>query len=193
MNKFLLCFFLALALFLTFVNSSENDHQYSLVSNSSSSLSSSSSSGSVNSSSSFSNSTGCGEYSTCDDCREDKGCVWCGSEGICTEGTFYGTKPLNVNGACKDFMWMQCKIQGRWAILIAAGGAFLIIVFFFICVCCCCCRRKKEKGYRNIQQDDETERLVSRTPITDKRRDEMRAKWGIGAKSNNNSQSDSWR
>ncbi|KAN0034414.1 hypothetical protein ACTFIV_000923 [Dictyostelium citrinum] len=188
MNKFILGFFLCLAVFLTFVNSSEFDHQFSLTSNGTSSASTGSAGNSTDN-------TGCGEYTSCGDCREDKGCVWCGSEGICTEGSFYGTKPLNINGACKDFMWMQCKIQGRWAILIAAGGAFLIIVFFFICLCCCCCRRKKDKHYHNIQ-DDETERLVSRTPITDKRRDEMRAKWGIGAKSNNNSssyQSDSWR
>eukprot|EP01132_Coremiostelium_polycephalum_P008342 gene8342-10247_t len=106
--------------------------------------------------------SGCAAYESCSKCMDDKSCVWCSGDAVCTDGTFYGSKPLST---CKDFMWMQCKIQGRWAILIAAGGVFLLLVVFV---------------------------TSSRTPVTDARREEMKKRWGIGANNSQNSSS-SWR
>jgi len=140
--------------------------------------------------SSHSNSTltGCAQYLNCSSCSS-KTCVWCESDGICTDGTFYGSKPLST---CKDFMWMQCKIQGRYAIAIAGGGVGFIL-FLFVCLicCCCCCKKKHSHKYYHIQDEEKSSLIGSRTPITDERRNAMRAKWGVGA-SNSRTSSSSW-
>ncbi|KAF2069358.1 hypothetical protein CYY_009320 [Polysphondylium violaceum] len=178
MNK-IVCLAMLLALALTVSNA------YSFAANETSSAASHNGSESH----SNSNSTGCAQYTKCGDCMNDKVCVWCEGASMCTDGTFYGSKPLNT---CKDFQWMQCKIQGRWAMAIA-GGIIGFILFFFICLicCCCCCKKKNSHKYYHIQDEERHSLVGSRTPVTDSRREEMRKKWGVGANSRSSS-SNSW-
>ncbi|EGG17144.1 hypothetical protein DFA_08126 [Cavenderia fasciculata] len=150
----------------------------------------SASTSSIESSDAATNSSGCALITNCSSCTEDKGCVWCDSSAICSDGTFYGSKPMDT---CKDFMWMQCKIQGRYAILIAAGGAAVLLFLFILTICCCCCCGSRKTKVYHIQ-DEESRGLLnheSRTPVTDARREQMRLKYGSNRQQQNKSNS-SW-
>ncbi|EFA83532.1 hypothetical protein PPL_02597 [Heterostelium album PN500] len=129
----------------------------------------------------------CASKTDCSSCTDDRDCVWCEGDKVCVSGTFYGSKPIDT---CKDFQWMQCKMQGLYTLLIAGGIALFIIVFFLALICCCCCRRKKVTKVYHIQ-DEETRSLLSsnhsQTPLTDRRREEMRMKYGIGKQSSTSS------
>ncbi|KYQ91160.1 hypothetical protein DLAC_08072 [Tieghemostelium lacteum] len=142
----------------------------------------SSSTAAVNTSSEATNATGCAKYTSCSDCAAENHCVWCEGDSICSDGTFYGSKPLST---CKDFRWRQCKIEGRYTLIIAAG-IIAVILFFFFCICCCCCCRRRdshEHKYYSIQNsEDENSHLISKTPKTDARREELYRKWGIKSK-----------
>eukprot|EP01133_Synstelium_polycarpum_P005670 gene5670-6547_t len=122
--------------------------------------------------------TGCAARLNCSECVQENSCVWCGSDAKCTDGTFYGSKPIST---CKDYKWYQCKMQGRYTLLIAAGiiAAVLIIIITAIC-CCCCCRRKSVTKVYHIQDDETRGLLTSPTPVTDRRREEMKMKYGVG-------------
>ncbi|GAM21768.1 hypothetical protein SAMD00019534_049430 [Acytostelium subglobosum LB1] len=131
------------------------------------------------------NVTGCATRTSCSDCTSDTDCVWCHSAAKCTSGSFYGSNPLDT---CRDFMWMQCNMKGIYTLLISAG-ILLVIILFFIALICCCCRRRKTVIYNNTYtiQDDEAKNLISSTPVTDQRREQMRMKYGVGSYQNSSS------
>jgi len=51
---------------------------------------------------------------------------------------------------------MQCKTNGYWILFAAVLGLVLLLVGF-ICICCCCCvrKRRKQRGYKQVNLEDD--------------------------------------
>eukprot|EP00727_Mastigamoeba_balamuthi_P012330 m51a1_g772 hypothetical protein (160) ;mRNA; f:579182-580055 len=122
----------------------------------------------------------CANATTCKQCVAKLRCVWCGesnsSHPSCAVGLFYGPEDRDH---CPHWRWGQCKIDGLWA-LIGTGsliGATALLV-------CATDALGKYAKLTSINHEDEVEPLVSTAPVTkapsltEKRREEMRAKWG---------------
>jgi len=107
---------------------------------------------------------------------------------------------------CSDFRWRQCVISGKYAMVGTLGAGALVLVCLLLCVlrCMCCQKRKpkKEAKLHVFQREEragllsesgnsvppspsssglfyDSGRFDSRTPQTDRRREELRAKWGL--------------
>ncbi|GAM28938.1 hypothetical protein SAMD00019534_121140 [Acytostelium subglobosum LB1] len=140
------------------------------------------------------NSSSCSQKTSCSDCTDDHGCVWCEGAGECHDGTFYGSKPITY---CRDFRWMQCKMDGVYTLLISVAVALVLIALIITAIkvaiyFCCCARKRSTKPYTNIQEEDESRSLLTNpsqsvTPVTDKRREEFRMKYGIGKQTSTSS------
>eukprot|EP01105_Mastigella_eilhardi_P005683 TRINITY_DN17333_c0_g1_i1.p1 TRINITY_DN17333_c0_g1~~TRINITY_DN17333_c0_g1_i1.p1 ORF type:complete len:150 (-),score=50.29 TRINITY_DN17333_c0_g1_i1:77-526(-) len=122
--------------------------------------------------------TFCGNYTECSECIKHSDCVYCHGEKnstyLCQEGDWYGPDSTKH---CKHWRWEQCGLDGMWVVVIGVSGLALLL-FTIMCVafwvCCCCCKEHKKKlKYKKLINDDEP-----RHPSTDKRRNEMRNKWG---------------
>jgi hypothetical protein len=44
----------------------------------------------------------------CGNCTDDDSCVWCDSDNLCKNGTWYGPDGEIISG-CMDWRWKQCK------------------------------------------------------------------------------------
>jgi len=132
----------------------------------------------------------CTSYSPCSSCTKSLSCVWCNDNSQCVNGTIVGP-----NQSCKDWRWMQCTVSGVWILLGFIAAGIVGVVIFMVCLwCVCCCRGKRR---RNISMQDsydivkmrEEERLVdkdTRTPVTDKHREKMAEKYGVGRRGSDN-------
>lgn len=54
------------------------------------------------------NKTICGARLGCSNCTDDDSCVWCESDNLCKNGTWYGPDGEIIKG-CSDWRWKQCK------------------------------------------------------------------------------------
>jgi len=140
------------------------------------------------------NATGCAAKTNCGDCSDSYDCVWCDSNNVCYDGSFYGPNGGNAGkwdplNECKDWRWKQCKVNGRivfWsAVAIVAAGLMLFSLTFCLC-CYCYCKRSqrrriisKQKTWEEIKKEEaEMQGLRSKTPVTDSRRQQLYEKYG---------------
>jgi len=131
------------------------------------------------------NPTSCSSYSSCFDCTALTTCIWCASNEICKDGTWFPTND------CDDWRWKQCSINGKIPFYVALGLVLLIILCLFGCIfyCCCCCKSKRRqlkhfKDFTSLQVQDREERfgLLEKTPKhpqTDTKRMELSQKYNI--------------
>eukprot|EP01112_Ceratiomyxa_fruticulosa_P002626 TRINITY_DN1277_c0_g2_i3.p1 TRINITY_DN1277_c0_g2~~TRINITY_DN1277_c0_g2_i3.p1 ORF type:complete len:210 (+),score=36.01 TRINITY_DN1277_c0_g2_i3:166-795(+) len=126
----------------------------------------------------------CTNYTSCSDCISSTSCVWCGDAVACVDGSFYGG-----SGVCGDFRWKQCHVDGKYLMVAVLGAVGIVLLCFLICICRCMCRqsRKTKKATKlDVLGEEErtgllNEEAPSRHPHTDRRREELRAKWGISS------------
>lgn len=126
----------------------------------------------------------CFAHVSCDECTNHATCVWCNDdEGYCEKGDLFG-----ANDNCVDWRWKQCRIRTVVFDWILAFVLVLLVLGFLFVFCrhfCCQKKRGKAMSMKDAQENVElmeAERLSqlggTRTPKTDKRRQEMRAKYG---------------
>jgi len=124
------------------------------------------------------NSTGCVVNKDCGSCSSSFNCIWCDTTSNCTDGAIYG------NSACSKYYWKQCKADGKLVFISTLGAVALILLLVVICICkCICCQKKKQRKrvsefeFTAVNPEDTDD---PKTPLTNKRREEMKEKWGIG-------------
>ncbi|KAH3767720.1 hypothetical protein Pelo_418 [Pelomyxa schiedti] len=147
------------------------------------------------------NQTICSTHSfNCSSCVKFDDCVWCSKGGVnhtgnCQNGTWL--KPENKDHCGPYWYSGQCSLAVLWIMVISfGGGALLLLGIAFCLLCCCCCapskKNKKKKKAKKAAMEvnskpEEKENLMgseskpSKTPQTDKKRAEMRKKWGAGS------------
>jgi len=145
-----------------------------------------------------SNQTDCSQFNNlCGPCTDNSDCVFCDGKDDqqCVVGGVFGPS----GGNCKDWRWKQCNIDGVWLIVSVAGAIVVVLLIGIVCcVCCCCCdgcKRRfpqlslaraseiiRAREDQRLLEKHEGEDNFSRTPNTDKHREDMRSKWGIGKK-----------
>eukprot|EP01088_Endostelium_zonatum_P005232 TRINITY_DN1674_c0_g1_i1.p1 TRINITY_DN1674_c0_g1~~TRINITY_DN1674_c0_g1_i1.p1 ORF type:complete len:197 (+),score=18.42 TRINITY_DN1674_c0_g1_i1:26-616(+) len=131
----------------------------------------------------------CESKTKCDECTDDKSCIWCESKTDlgCKAGSWLGPDEDRFTG-CKDWRWKQCHFNGRWLFFGAIGAAIGLVLlccfFLFICYCFASYRRR-DRIYRRQKtfEQEEMERTLletrtSKTPKNDARRAEIYAKYG---------------
>lgn len=126
------------------------------------------------------NKTICGARLGCSNCTDDDSCVWCESDNLCKNGTWYGPDGEIIKG-CSDWRWKQCKVNGKAVFWSAVGIAALIVLLVLVggaCCCyCCCCRRKTYQRYYDVEDLRAKEREERRRE-GEARRNAMYDKYG---------------
>eukprot|EP01102_Stenamoeba_stenopodia_P022895 TRINITY_DN9707_c0_g1_i1.p1 TRINITY_DN9707_c0_g1~~TRINITY_DN9707_c0_g1_i1.p1 ORF type:complete len:208 (+),score=30.69 TRINITY_DN9707_c0_g1_i1:183-806(+) len=132
----------------------------------------------------------------CTSCTSNHGCVFCRDnnytigEPYCVPGGWSG--PSNNNNPCSGWAWAQCSITGHWAIIAigcGAGAVFLLLLALTLCLWCRYRRRggvfkSKHEAREDVEYMEEQRVSLlggSRTQMTDRHRQQMREKHGIGA------------
>ena len=73
------------------------------------------------------------------------------------------------------------------------GGVLIICVICITCCCCCCCGKSKKAHSVTIGAEpinDASVGLISKTPNTDSKREELSKKYGLKSKKNRFESSD---
>eukprot|EP01100_Stratorugosa_tubuloviscum_P002494 TRINITY_DN1583_c0_g1_i4.p1 TRINITY_DN1583_c0_g1~~TRINITY_DN1583_c0_g1_i4.p1 ORF type:complete len:247 (+),score=56.63 TRINITY_DN1583_c0_g1_i4:90-830(+) len=140
----------------------------------------------------------CRLNTTIDDCdicvatESESECLWC-SEGTCRDGNFFG--PKNSTD-CDSWYWKQCGLSGTLMLVIVFGGSCIILLLASLCLLYCMCWGSRPGGFccpkksTYVMSDEEASTEIqlleaqkiqqtgTKTPLTDKKREEMRAKYG---------------
>lgn len=135
----------------------------------------------------------CGTLTDCGACTAELRCMWCENDNVstCVYGTVYDTSGQCASG---DWRWKQCKVNGKYVFF---GGVGLVgLILLTCCCCCCCCARRRRNRRRNEERrlllpvaDEVVINNRVPTPITDKRREELRAKYASGSTTSSSSSS----
>jgi len=145
-------------------------------------------------------SVSCGSFTTCEECAGKTQCVFCNSKQLCVSGSVIG--PHNSTEGCSDWRWLQCSYSRIWVDVGVVSAIVIVLIAFCCCTLCCCmwCSRRRRSSprhsaeYYEARKRAEEERLMearkSKTPQTDKQRDEMHKKWGIGGRSTTDERDD---
>jgi len=115
----------------------------------------------------------CASKDSCGSCTGDTTCVWCNSEGSCIDGSFWGVK----GSGCGGWRWKQCKVNGVIPFAIVLGLIILVLLALFFIICRCCWFQSKRRA---IEADYTLFDDKAKTPKSNKRREEMAKKYGIG-------------
>eukprot|EP01112_Ceratiomyxa_fruticulosa_P019549 TRINITY_DN642_c0_g1_i1.p1 TRINITY_DN642_c0_g1~~TRINITY_DN642_c0_g1_i1.p1 ORF type:complete len:161 (+),score=16.74 TRINITY_DN642_c0_g1_i1:388-870(+) len=118
----------------------------------------------------------CDQFHDCSSCTGSSKCAWCKTNGVCVDGSFFGTADT-----CGGWRWKQCAVSGYVPIIFVLGVIVLILLIAFICACRFLLfqKRKKQNLYSDyIKYEDDEEMLYQMEKAREKRK-EMAAKWGV--------------
>ncbi|KAM6967525.1 pituitary tumor-transforming gene 1 protein-interacting protein [Aplochiton taeniatus] len=127
----------------------------------------------------------CTTHSTCDTCVHNPKCLWCSTNGTCTDyPVSYVVPPPSV---CKlsQACWGVCWVNLEALIIAMAVVIGTIIISIGVCCCCCCCCKK---SHSRVDRDEERfsrrreeirQRSEDRKVERRVKHDEIRKKYGL--------------
>jgi len=79
----------------------------------------------------------CSNLYVCSDCVLRLGCAWCSSSNTCED-----VKVFRFYDNCKDWMWGQCSLKGKYVVAISILAVVLMLCVLALCICHCVKRRR---------------------------------------------------